>query len=285
MKFPTILLSFLFCLNLNAQDTSQVKGPVEYVFDSTKTVLLKAYIFPPGEKELKNSNPAIVIFHGGGWSIGEPSWAFGLAKKYADKGMVAVAAQYRLSDQESITPVDAMEDARNVILWMRENANELRIDRDKIAAYGWSAGAHLAACAAVFPSTDSEKKINSVPNALILVSPALSIINDKWFKQLLGEKGNPIDYSPAEHLKKNMPPSIIVVGKDDTVTPVDQCQLFHKNMLTYGNESYLYIYDDVGHLFTPSGQPDDGYPNPDKKVRAQAYAEIDLFLKNLGYVE
>ncbi|MCD4730613.1 MAG: dienelactone hydrolase family protein, partial [Bacteroidales bacterium] len=125
----------------------------------------------------------------------------------------------------------------------------------------------------------------SVPNVLILVSPALSIINDKWFKQLLGEEGNPIDYSPAEHLKQNMPPSIIVVGKDDTVTPIDQCKLFHENMLTYDNESYLYIYDGVGHLFTPSGQPDDGYPNPDKKIRAKAYEKIDLFLKNLGYIE
>lgn len=285
MKLLTVLLMFLFCLNLNAQNKSQVKGPIEYIYDSTKTVSLKAYIFSPAEKEIKKSNPAIVIFHGGGWSIGEPSWVFGIAKKYAKKGMVAIAAQYRLSDQENITPIDAMEDARNVILWMRENSNELRIDKDRVVAYGWSAGAHLASCAAVFQSTGSEKKINSVPNALILVSPALSINNDGWFKKLLGEKGNPSDYSPAEHLKKNMPPCIIVVGKDDSVTPIHQSKLFHKNMLKYGNESYLHIYDGVGHLFTPSDQPDDGYPKPDKKIQAKAYDEIDLFLKKLGYIE
>jgi len=285
MKLLTVLLTFLFCLSLNAQNKSQVKGPIEYIYDSTKTVSLKAYIFFPAEKELKKSNPAIVLFHGGGWSIGEPSWAFGIAKKYAKKGMVAIAAQYRLSDQESITPIDAMEDARNVIMWIRKNSNELRIDRDRVVAYGWSAGAHLASCAAVFQSTGSEKKIICVPNALILVSPALSINDDGWFKKLLGEKGNPSDYSPAEHLKKNMPPSIIVVGKDDTVTPIHQSKLFHKNMLKYGNESYLHIYDGVGHLFTPSDQPDDGYPKPDKKIQAKAYDEIDLFLKKLGYIE
>ena len=79
----------------------------------------------------------MVIFHGGGWNIGDPSWAFGAAKKYAEKGIVSIAAQYRLSDQKNITPIDAMEDARNVIIWLRNNAVELGIATDKIVAYGW----------------------------------------------------------------------------------------------------------------------------------------------------
>ena len=281
----TVLLLALFYSPIYAQDVAKIKGPIEYVFDSTKSDSLKAYIFFSEEKELKKKNPSIVIFHGGGWSIGEPSWAFGLAKKFAAKGMIAVAAQYRLSDQDGITPADAMEDARNVILWMRRNADELRIDKNKIAAYGWSAGAHIAACAAVFKSVDSVQKINSVPNALILVSPALSINNDNWFIKLLGKELNPNDYSPAENLKENMPPSIIVVGKDDTVTPIYQSELFHENMLKYGNESYLYIFDGAGHLFTPSGEPDNGYPNPDIKIQAKAYNEIDMFLKKLKYYD
>ena len=53
MKILTVLLTFLSCLNLNAQNNSQVKGQIEYVYDSTKTVSLKAYIFFPAEKELK----------------------------------------------------------------------------------------------------------------------------------------------------------------------------------------------------------------------------------------
>ncbi len=85
-----------------------------------------------------------------------------------------------------------------------------------------------------------------------LVSPAVSVIRDGWFEQLLAGKGDPIEFSPAEHLKEDMPPTIIVVGKDDTVTPVYESDLYHENMLVHGNESYLHIYDGVGHLFTPS---------------------------------
>ncbi len=284
-KILSIFVTLFLCINLCAQNNEKIKGPIEYVYDSTKTTDLKAYIFFPNNWELNNDHSAMVIFHGGGWNTGDPSWGFGLAKKYAEKGMLTVTVQYRLSDQKSVTPLDAMEDACNVILWVRNNSNKLRIKRNRIVAYGWSAGAHLAASTAVFQTTSLENDISSTPNALILTSPALSLGNDKWFEQLLLNKANSEDYSPAEHLRENMPPSIILVGKDDSVTPVYQSMLFQNNMLRYNNESYLYIYDGVGHLFTPTGQPDDGWPKPDKKVKAKVDTEIELFLIKLKFID
>ena len=285
MKFLTLLLAILFTLNINAQEANKANGPIEYIYDSTNEYELKAFIFMPELINLESSYPAIVIYHGGGWDSGDPTWAFGIAEKYAGKGMISVVAQYRLSNQKSITPLDAMEDARNIIIWMRENSAELKISKNKIAAYGWSAGAHLAACTAVFSSTSTEKTVNSIPNALILVSPALSITKDNWFKQLLMNESDPYDCSPAENLKENIPPSIIVVGQNDSVTPIFESNLFHQNMLKHGNESKLFIYEGVGHLFTPSDQPDDGYPNPDKIIQTKAYNEIDKFLKELTYIK
>jgi len=284
MKLLSLVFILAFCLQVRAQEKIPFKGPIEYIYDASKTVFLKAYVFQPIEPDNYEKNPAIVIFHGGGWSIGEASWAFELCEKYAKKGMVAVAAQYRLSDEKNITPIDAMEDARNIILWMRQNSEKLNINKDSIVAYGWSAGAHLAACAAVFPSSGPEEETSSSPNALILVSPALSMEKDSWFKKLLGERKDPLNYSPAEHLRENIPPSIIVVGKDDTVTPISQSILFHENMQKFGNESYLHIYEGVGHLFTPSSEPDNGWPNPDKAVQSKANNQIDSFLRKLGYI-
>ena len=107
---------------------------------------------------------------------------------------------------------------------------------------------------------------------MILHSPTLSLVNDEWFNKLLLDKGNPINYSPAESIKENMPPSIIVIGRDDTITPLKGSELFHNNMLKYGNISFLHIYDGVGHLFTPSDQPDNGWPKPDKNVSAKAFS-------------
>ncbi|MBN1397201.1 MAG: alpha/beta hydrolase [Bacteroidetes bacterium] len=285
MKFSILFLAVLLYCCTNAGCSTDKINPVVYTYKTAGADSLKVYIFFPPQEKINNSNPAIVIFHGGGWALGEPSWTFERAEKYAKMGMVAVAAQYRLSDRKSITPIDAMEDTRDVILWMRKNSDELKISKNSIVAYGWSAGAHLAACTAVFPSHNPDSSISSIPDALILHSPAVSVVKDEWFKRLLLGKAEPFDYSPAEHIKENMPPSIIVTGENDTVTPLEQSELFHNNMLKYGNKSYLYVYKGVGHMFTPSGQPDDGWPRPDKETEAKAFRDIKSFLKNLKFIQ
>lgn len=285
MKYTFLSLLALCSFGLQAQDTSTPNEPTEYTYKVVGSDSLNAYVFSPSKSASSQVFPSIVIFHGGGWVMGEPSWGFQHAKKYAALGLVSISVQYRLSDEKQITPIDAMDDARDFVIWAREHAKELTLDINRIAAYGWSAGAHLIASCAVFPTHNADSSISSAPNALILHSPAVSLVHDGWFKKLLLDKGQPIDYSPAEHIQEDMPASIIVVGRDDTVTPLRESELFHNNMLKFGNESYLHVYDGVGHLFTPSDQPDHGWPNPDKAVSEKAFDEIDKFLNKLGYIK
>jgi len=56
-------------------------------------------------------------------------------------------------------------------------------------------------------------------------------------------------------------------------------------MRAAGNRCDLHVYDDVGHLFTPADEPDDGRPNPDPKVQAVAYREADDFLVSIGFIK
>lgn len=74
---------------------------------------------------------------------GSPEWVYDAAKRYAGYSAVAVAAEYRLSDHKTITSLDAMADARDVIRWIRRNAAVLGIQSDRIAVYGVSSGGHL----------------------------------------------------------------------------------------------------------------------------------------------
>ena len=268
-----------------ARETQGSGEPVTVTYKIVGSDSLKAFLFYPKHKPEKDTYAAIAIFHGGGWSIGEASWAFGSAKKFAELGLMAIAVQYRLSNQNNISPLDAIDDARDFILWARENADKLNLDKNKLAAYGWSAGAHLIACTAVFPSYGSIAGISSCPDALILKSPALSIVNDSWFKKLLPEGASPEKHSPAENIKGKLPPSIILIGKEDSVTPLEGSALFHKNMKIFGNDSQLHIYEGVGHLFTPAGQADNGWPKPDKKISEKADKEIELFLKEKGFMK
>jgi len=148
------------------------KEPVEHVYAVSGGVELKAYVFSGGKPSPRQRRPAMVLFHGGGWAMGEPQWAFPRARHFADRGMVTIAAQYRLSDQKEVTPLEAMADARAVIRWMRTHADSLDIDPRRIVGYGWSAGVHLAASAAIFEDGTSREKVSGAPNALVLGGPA-----------------------------------------------------------------------------------------------------------------
>lgn len=279
MRRSLLFIAILtFTLPTFAQQ-DQKDSYIEYVYSKYGDNKLKAYVFSPEKKEIKESCSAIVIFHGGGWTIGEPAWAFNRAQHFKELGMVAIAAQYRLSNQKDITPLEAMSDAREVIKWMRKNKDLLHIDPDKIVAYGWSAGAHLAASAAIF--NDSL----STPNALVLVSPAVSLQKDDWFKKILLNRVGIDSVSPDKNVREKLPPTIILQGRDDTVTPLAGVQNFAERMIAAGNHCELIIYDGVGHLFTPSSEPDDGWPNPDPEIQAEAFAKADEFLRKFGYIK
>jgi len=272
------IAALAFTLQIFAQN-EQESSYKEYVFSKHGDLELKAYVFSPEKKETEESYSAIVIFHGGGWTIGEPAWAFGRARHFRELGMVAIAAQYRLSNQKDITPLEAMSDAREVIEWIRINKDSLHVDPDKIVAYGWSAGAHLAASAAVFDDP------LSTPNALVLVSPAVALGKDAWFHKILMNRAEIDSVSPDKNVREGLPPTIILQGRDDTVTPLAGVQRFADRMKAAGNRCELIIYDGVGHLFTPSSEPDDQWPNPDLEVQAEAFAKADEFLKKFEFIK
>ena len=284
---PPILLIALFgCARVAAaQSPAAGAEPAVHVFRSPGGTDLKAYVFTPKEQERGEKRAGIVIFHGGGWSEGEPSWAFPRARHFAERGLVAVAAQYRLSDGKTITPLDAMADARAIIRWMRTHSATLGLDPARIVADGWSAGAHLAASAAIFDDQPADAtRPSAAPNALVLVSPAVALESDAWAKQLLGSKANISDVSPDVHVRRGLPPTIVLQGSTDSVTPLSGVKRFCDRMIAAGNVCELHVYEGFGHLFTPAGIPDTGQPKPDPATRADALAKTERFLKSLGYI-
>ena len=284
-NFTLLLILNLISSNTYSQSLTTEINKSEYTYSVKNVDSLKLHVFAeetePGNKV---DTPALVILHGGGWSSGKSTWAFNLARRFAIKGFKGIAVEYRLSNQNDISPINSMKDAKDAVIWLRKNAERLNIHSDKIIVYGWSAGGHLAAGTAVFPKYDKTTGISSIPDAMILSSPALSVTNDNWFKQLLPENEKLISYSPAENIDQKLPPSLILVGKEDTVTPVEQAQMFYQNAIDYGSNSEIHIFENVGHLFTPSNQPDNRQPDPDKETVKKAMSEVDSFLKENGFI-
>ncbi len=267
---------------LQAREDHEVK-----IYKTEHDFHLEAHIYTPNDMQAKEKRPAIVLVHGGGWRSGNPSWAFDEAIHFKNLGMVAVAAQYRLTNSHDVTAVESMADIKDLIMWMRTNSDSLGIQPDSIAALGWSAGGHLISSSAIFSDSITELGVNSIPNSMILISPAVSLPkNDKgWEYRMFGNKTTISSANPVEHVREGLPPTIILQGRDDSVTPLSGAQLFHDKMQANGNYCEIWIYDGVGHLFTPNTMSDRGDPKPDKTIQKKADRKADEFLKKFGYIK
>jgi len=80
------------------------------------------------------------------------------------------------------------------------------------------------------------------------------------------------------------PPTCIVQGAEDTLTPLAGAQRFHDRLVELGGVCELNVYAGVGHLLTRnlSNQEDDFDPDP--KKRADGIERHRLFLQRTGFL-
>jgi acetyl esterase/lipase len=261
----------------NAAETPPELVPTEYVYKKVGDIALKVAVFAapqaPGGRR-----PAVAIFHGGGWNVGQLDWTYGDARLLAAAGCVGVGVQYRLSspDRTDVTPLDAIADARDAIRWIRQHADELGIDPNRIAALGWSAGGHLAACIAIFTDPLAEIEVSSAPNALVLWFPALALEYDDWIPRLLHGRADPMKISPDQYVRPGWPTTLILIGRLDKTTPAAGAEKFCRLMQAAGNRCDLHIYDHVGHSF------EDAPGHIDPAVAADSKQRTLQFLRDIG---
>ena len=97
----------------------------------------------------KDNCPVLFFLHGGGWVIGSKDDYFGvfgygtIAKNLAERGLVVVIANYRLSP--GVKHPEHIKDAARAFGWTCENATKYGGDPRRIFVSGHSAGGHLAA--------------------------------------------------------------------------------------------------------------------------------------------
>lgn len=263
--------------------------PRTEVFKRVSGVELKVHIFvPPGHKE-SDRQPAIVFFFGGGWLAGSPRQFFPQCRYLASRGMVAVAAEYRVYTLHKAQVADCVTDAKSAIRWVRGNAKRLGVDAKRIAAGGGSAGGHLAAAAAMldeFDDAHEERAISSRPDALVLYNPALDLVRAEvragrsetvqgGIAKRLGAKAEQL--SPIRHIKRGAPPTIIFHGTEDRLVPHAEAEAFVAQMKKAGNRAELVSFAGEGHSFF----------NPRRKGGKpfrETLRAADRFLASLGYV-
>ena len=226
-------------------------------FKTVDGVELKAWILVPEGHQASDARPAVVFFFGGGWTTGSPDHFERQARALRSRGVVAVLADYRVFDRHGTTAASAVEDAKSAIRWVRQHADELGVDPDRLGAAGGSSGGHLAAATATLPGFDGSEEdlsISSAPNALFLFNPVVvaAAVEGLWepselLQARMGELV--LDLSPFHHLDSESPPTLIVHGTADELVPVATAVAYCDRVAERGGECEVVPYEGAGHGF------------------------------------
>jgi acetyl esterase/lipase len=215
---------------------------------------LRLHIFYPAEYSASNKKryPAAASIHGGGWTQGPLEWGDGDAAFMATLGFVGIAVEYRLADHVGVSALDCMKDVNSAVRWIRLYAKELNIDPKRVLTIGHSAGGHMSLSTVMFPDVienGEDKKISSVPNAVVAMSPAVELTMDSYFQKLLLENVKAKNYSPMGNIRKLDISILIIQGTADEILPVAYTEEFVKKMKMAGNDIELKIFPDGRHNF------------------------------------
>ncbi|MBT2293134.1 alpha/beta hydrolase fold domain-containing protein, partial [Paenibacillus albidus] len=182
---------------------------VQTISLSNENVTLTAYLLD-SSSEMPNVNlrPAVLIFPGGGYQICSGREAEPIAMAYLAEGYHAFILRYS-TKQRSEFP-RPLHDAEEALERIRNASSEWRVDRDKIAVCGFSAGGHLAAALGTMGRVR--------PSALILGYPCILESMSRIF---------PFSVPGVDqHVDAATPPSFIFHTVADALVPVENALAF-----------------------------------------------------------
>jgi acetyl esterase len=262
-----ILFIFLTGAVLAApQYPPELPGTKIETYKKASGVQLKVWIYNPDGHQASDKKPAVVFFFGGGWKSGSPGQFHHQCRYLASRGIVAMTADYRVSSRQGTKAVSCVEDGKSAVRWIRKNAGRLGVDPTRVGAGGGSAGGHVAAAIGIireFDAKGEDKKVSSTPDALLLFNPAVTLadIDDQYtFPKekavTMGDRAGvkPVKLSPYHHVRKNLPPTIIFHGTDDSAVDHRTVVLFEKAMREKGNRCELVSFKDKPHGFFNYGK-------------------------------
>ena len=266
----------------------RIPGAESFVYKTVNGVNLRLFVWKPQAIPAAEKRSAIVFFHGGGWSGGNPVQYQPQALYFAHRGMVVISVQYRLYPQVKVT--GCLTDTKSAIRWVRTHAQQLGIDPQRITACGDSAGGHLVAAAGIidgYEESGEDLAISSRPDAMVLFNPGvlLAAFQGQDFPRLANQTPQALQerlgvepelLSPIHHIQKGNPPTILMHGTIDTVVPFGTAVLFAEQMQKLGNRCDLVPYPERNHTFFDY--------NSTREDFISTVKEMDKFLCSLGYL-
>jgi acetyl esterase/lipase len=234
---------------------------------------LRAELLLPSDKG-DGLRPGIVLIHGGAWFAGSGPYIIRWYENaFAEHGYVVLSIRYRKMPRHPFPC--CLHDAKAAVRWLRLHAPEYRVDPNRIAAMGNSAGGHLAAfLAAAKPRDGLDGSQNAGPSSSVQAAISLYGAVDLTFYQggppirflrrtssgyvgrFVGAEADVkgVDHafaaaSPITYASPDTAPLLFIHGTGDWVVHYNQSRAFYERLCDLGVPARLVTIPCRGHGF------------------------------------
>jgi acetyl esterase/lipase len=217
--------------------------------------------------------PLAVYIHGGGWNAGDKlgdGYYKTVRAQLLAQGIAVASLDYRLAPAHRF-PAQIV-DVTYAVRYLRANAKRLRIDPDRIAAFGTSAGGHLASLlgtidrsagfdVGALPGTSSRvRAVADIVGPADLTDPAFPPVTDTGILEAFGVAGGTpnapalLKASPITYVTPDDPPFLLVHGTQDELVPYGQSVRFSQRLRAAGVRNELVTVTGGSHALSSRGQ-------------------------------
>lgn len=240
-----------------ADDKRIVEKEVAYAERASGSLLADLYVpTAPG------AYPGVLLVHGGSWKSGNKDQLKFVAERLSHNGFTVMAINYRLAPDHKFPA--QIEDCKSAVLWMRRNAERLKLNPQWIAGWGYSAGAHLVS---LLGATDTSAGFEGPDVGSDGVSTRIQLViaggtpcdlrpfppEETMLVDFLGATAgeDPKVYercSPIVYVTKDDPPMFLYHGDADELVPLENAAAMEKALRQAGVETQLYILPKSKHI-------------------------------------
>ena len=228
---------------------------------------------------VSGSRGAVIVMPGGGYSHKAQHEGAPVARMLSGAGVSAFVLDYRVAPCPHEAPLC---DARRAVRFVRA------LGYEKVGVLGFSAGGHLACCAATLYDTgcaqaqDPLERLSSRPDALISCYSVVSMTQNTHLGSrlnLLGEQSGDERlarrYSAERNVTPSSPPAFIWHTADDAAVPVENSLSLAAAYSRAGVPFELHVF--------PHGRHGLGLAVGEEPVVAQWAAQCVRWLKENGF--
>jgi dipeptidyl aminopeptidase/acylaminoacyl peptidase len=250
------------CSNSVKIDPANISVPEAISFVTGNAETAHAFYYPPANKNFTGPTdakpPLLVILHGGPTDATGSSLSLG-SQYWTSRGFALLDVNYRGSTgygreyRNRLRNNWGITDVEDTIAGTDYLVREGRVDEDKLAITGGSAGGYTTLCALTFSDTFNAGASHYGVGDLEALAKDTHKFESRYLDSLVGKYPEEIEIyharSPIKHTNQLLSATIFFQGLEDKIVPPNQAQMMVKALTENGIPVAYVPFEDEQHGF------------------------------------